>query len=149
MGSIVVSPKNVTKVVMAMVSASRTRSIGLIMSDPDEPSSFSTDVDRGFMEKVIEAAIYRAPILEKAEILRGWAGLYAITPDENPVIGVMPGVEGLFTAIGFSGHGFQQGPAVGQILCDLILESRTDFDLRPFAFGRFEKNENEGERRAV
>lgn len=119
------------------------------MSAPDEPSSFNTAVDREFMEKVIESAIHRAPILERAEILRGWAGLYAVTPDENPIIGAMPSVEGFFTAVGFSGHGFQQGPAVGQILSDLILDSQTDFDLRPFAFNRFEKKEKEGERRVV
>jgi sarcosine oxidase subunit beta len=119
------------------------------MSNPDEPSSFNLNVDRDFLEAVIEAAIRRAPVLEKAEILRGWGGLYTITPDDNPIIGEVPGVEGLFSAIGFSGHGFQQAPAVGLILSQLIIDGRTDFDLGPFASRRFGKKEQKGEKRVV
>jgi sarcosine oxidase subunit beta len=119
------------------------------MSDPDEPSSFNLNVDYAFMEQVIEAAIHRAPILEDCEILRGWGGLYAITPDDNPIIGPLPGAEGLFCAIGFSGHGFQQSPTVGRILSELILDGRTDFDLSPFAHDRFGKVKGKGETRVV
>jgi sarcosine oxidase subunit beta len=119
------------------------------MSNPDEPSSFNLNVDRDFLEKVIEAAVHRAPVLEKAEILRGWGGLYAITPDDNPIIGEVPGVEGLFSAIGFSGHGFQQAPAVGLILSQLIIDGHTNFDLKPFSYDRFEKKEQAGEKRVV
>ncbi len=119
------------------------------MSDPSEPSSFNTHVDYAFMERVIEAAIHRAPILEEAEILRGWGGLYAITPDDNPIITALPGVEGLFCAIGFSGHGFQQAPAVGRILSELILDGHTDFDLSPFAHDRFGRLKGKAETRVV
>jgi sarcosine oxidase subunit beta len=119
------------------------------MSDPDEPSSFNLNVDYAFMEQVIEAAIHRAPILEDCEILRGWGGLYAITPDDNPIIGPLPGAEGLFCAIGFSGHGFQQSPTVGRILSELIVDGRTDFDLSPFAHDRFGKVKGKGETRVV
>lgn len=119
------------------------------MSDPGEPSSFNLQVDRHFMERVVEAAIHRAPVLEKAEILRGWAGLYTVTPDDNPIIGEAPGVEGLFCAAGFSGHGFQQGPAVGLILSQLVLDGHTDFDLEPFAYGRFKRIKQKGERKVV
>ncbi len=119
------------------------------MSDPDEPSSFSTNVDYHFLERVIEAAMHRAPLLEEAEILRGWGGLYAITPDDNPIIGPLPGAEGLFCAIGFSGHGFQQAPTVGRILSELILDGRTGFDLSPFRHDRFEKLSGRAETRVV
>lgn len=119
------------------------------MSDQNEPSSFNLHVDREFLEKVIEAAIHRASILEKAEILRGWGGLYSITPDDNPFIGAIPGFDGFFCAIGFSGHGFQQGPAVGLILAELILDGRTDFDLKPFAFRRQGDIKHKGEKRVV
>jgi sarcosine oxidase subunit beta len=119
------------------------------MSDPDEPSSFNLHVDYTFMERVIEAAIHRAPILEDCEILRGWGGLYAITPDDNPIIGPLPGADGLFCAIGFSGHGFQQAPTVGRILSELILDGRTEFDLSPFAHDRFDKVRGKGETRVV
>lgn len=119
------------------------------MSDQSEPSSFNTNVDWNFLEKVIEVAIHRSPLLEKAKILKGWAGLYAITPDENPIIGAIPEVEGFFCAIGFSGHGFQHGPAVGRILSELILDGHSGFDLGPFALDRFGKMKERGEKRGV
>lgn len=119
------------------------------MSDTKEPSSFNTHVDRDFMEKVSEAAVHRAPVLEKAEIIRGWGGLYTITPDDNPIIGAAPSIEGLFCAIGFSGHGFQHAPAVGLIMSELILSGRSSFDLKPFAYDRFDGIKEDGERRVV
>ncbi len=124
---------------------------GLLMgkSDPEEPSSFNTQVDRIFMERVIEAACHRAPLLEEAEIAKGWAGLYTITPDENAIIGHIPGIEGFYCAIGFSGHGFQHGPAVGRILSDLISDGRTQFDLTPFSPDRFTGAPLQGEKRVV
>lgn len=118
------------------------------MSDPDEPTGFNTSVDRSFLEKVVERALHRAPILAEAEIIRGWGGLYAVTPDENPIIGKIPGPEGFFCAVGFSGHGFQHGPAVGSILSKILLQEETDFDLFPFRHDRFD-GRSQGERRVV
>jgi len=119
------------------------------MSDPDEPPSFNTNVDYAFLERLIDYAIHRAPILEEADIQRGWGGLYAITPDDNPIIGPLPAAEGLFCAIGFSGHGFQQSPTVGRILSELILDGETGFDLSPFAHDRFDHLTGKAETRVV
>jgi sarcosine oxidase subunit beta len=119
------------------------------MSDLDEPSSFNLNWDYSFMEKVIAKACHRAPILEDAEIGRGWGGLYAITPDDNPIIGALPALEGHFCAIGFSGHGFQQAPTVGRILSELILDGQTGFDLSPFRYDRFDKVTGKAETRVV
>ena len=109
------------------------------MTDLDEPSSFHTHVDRDFLERLTATALEKVPVLEKAEILRGWGGLYAMTPDENPIIGEIPEIEGFYCATGFSGHGFQHGPAVGRILSELILDGKTEFDLSPFSCDRFKK----------
>ena len=109
------------------------------MTDLDEPPSFRTHVDRDFLERVTAIALEKVPVLEQAEILRGWGGLYAITPDENPIIGEIPDIKGFFCATGFSGHGFQHGPAVGRILSELILDGETSFDLAPFSYDRFKK----------
>jgi glycine/D-amino acid oxidase-like deaminating enzyme len=75
--------------------------------------------------------------------------LYAITPDDNPIIDTLPSARGFYCAIAFSGHGFQQAPSVGRILCDLILDGETDFDLRPFAHDRFDEGIALGETRVV
>ncbi|HSJ56785.1 MAG TPA: FAD-binding oxidoreductase [Anaerolineae bacterium] len=119
------------------------------MSDPGEPPSFNTHTDYPFMEQVIDAAIHRAPILEESQINRGWGGLYAVTPDDNPIIGALPEARGFFCAIGFSGHGFQQAPTVGRILSELLLDGETDFDLSPFAYDRFKHISSKGETRVV
>jgi len=120
------------------------------MSDKEEPSSFNINVDWGFLTRVVERAVYRAPVLEKAGFMDGWAGLYEVTPDDNPIIGGdMGGVEGIYCAVGFSGHGFMQSPAVGRILADLITGSEVGVDLRPFALERFEAGVVEGERRVI
>jgi sarcosine oxidase subunit beta len=119
------------------------------MSDLSEPPSFHTHVDRDFLEKVTAAALHRSPNLERAEILRGWGGLYAVTPDENPIIGEIPMVRGFVCAVGFSGHGFQHGPAVGRILSELILDGQTSFDSSPFVYERFKKRKKTVEKRTV
>lgn len=62
-------------------------------------------------------AVY--PVLAGRALARGWAGLEAFTPDELPIIGPVPGIDGLLVATGFSGHGFALGPAVGDILARL------------------------------
>jgi sarcosine oxidase subunit beta len=124
---------------------------GLIMgmSDPEEPPSFHLQTDREFLERVVEAAVHRAPRIGNARILRGWAGLYEVTPDDNPIVGPIPSRPGFFCAVGFSGHGFQHGPAVGQIMSRLIAGEPSEFDLEPFACDRFSRSGAGGERRVV
>lgn len=119
------------------------------MSDKEEPPSFNTHVDQNFLEKLVETALKRAPILSQAEILRGWGGLYAVTPDENPIIGEITERKGFYCAVGFSGHGFQHGPAVGRFLSELILDGKTAFDFSPFNHKRFASNTLKAEGLAV
>jgi glycine/D-amino acid oxidase-like deaminating enzyme len=68
----------------------------------------------------------------------GWAGLYEMTPDHNPIIGRHPDLEGLYLANGFSGHGLMMAPATGKAIAELITSgaSRT-IDVSDFAFDRF------------
>jgi sarcosine oxidase subunit beta len=120
------------------------------MTDPEEPPSFNTNFDLSFLVKVADKAAHRAPVLDRAGFMRGWGGLYAITPDDNPIIGQdIGGVEGFYCAVGFSGHGFMQAPAVGRILAALITSGQTDFDLSPFRLERFEAEAAIGEKRVV
>jgi len=82
--------------------------------------------------------------------MRGWGGLYAVTPDDNPIIGKdVGGVEGFYCAVGFSGHGFMQSPAVGRILADLITTGDAGLDLSEFRLERFARGEGVGEKRVI
>lgn len=120
------------------------------MSDPDETPGFKSGVEQSFLEKLTDVAIHRVPLLAKASIARGWSGLYAMTPDENPILSPISELEGFWVASGFSGHGFQHAPAVGDILSDLILGKETKFDLSPYQYERFQNsNSLKGEERTV
>lgn len=77
------------------------------------------------------------PALAQAPIERVWAGVIDLTPDALPVIDHVGGVDGLFVAAGFSGHGFALGPGVGECLRDLVLGRVPPVDLAPFALSRF------------
>lgn len=108
------------------------------MSNPNEPPGFNKAVDPEWMALTVEALCRRAPVFEQARIRRGWAGLYEITPDANPLIGWVPGVEGLLVAAGFSGHGFMHGPAVGRCVAELVLDGAAhSVDISPFDPARF------------
>jgi len=108
------------------------------MADRDEPSSFNKAVDDAWMVRTVEALIERAPAFEDANVMRGWAGFYEISPDDNPVLGFLGEPEGLAIAAGFSGHGFMQGPAIGACMAELILDgAATTVDISPFRPSRF------------
>ena len=64
---------------------------------------------------------------------RGWAGHYAVTPDENPILGQHPAYPHVFMATGFSGHGVMLAPATGKAISELIQVGRSEtLDIRPY-----------------
>lgn len=108
------------------------------MADRDEPSSFVKTVDDAWMLQTVEALVERIPAFAEANVMRGWAGHYEVTPDHNPVLGKIDEVAGLAVAAGFSGHGFMQGPAIGACMAELILDgAATTVDISEFRPSRF------------
>ena len=106
-----------------------------------DPDRFSTEMDLEWAAEAVErAADYTAYFGPETRIMRGWAGLYAVTPDHHPIIETS--LPGLVTAAGFSGHGFQHAPATGRIVAELVLdgEPRT-VDVSQLDRGRFERGE--------
>ena len=79
------------------------------------------------------------PIMRSAEIVRCWAGIEARMPDDIPVIGPSSTSAGVFHAFGFSGHGFQLGPIVGNIIAELVTTGRTNLLIEPFHISRFRR----------
>jgi sarcosine oxidase, subunit beta len=78
----------------------------------------------------------RCPALADAGIAGGWSGLYEMTPDHNALIGEADAPSRLLYATGFSGHGFQMGPAVGEIVRDLYLGREPFVDVAPLSAAR-------------
>jgi sarcosine oxidase subunit beta len=101
------------------------------------PEGFNQGVDFDFVRRVGGLWAHRYPQAPDAEVRGGYASLYDITPDWQPVLGAVPGREGLFVAAGFSGHGFKLAPALGECLAALLRGRPPAVDLAPFAPTRF------------
>lgn len=95
-----------------------------------------------FMEFLWPILANRIPNFEKAKIQSGWAGIYSHnTQDQNAIIGEHPDLSGYHLAVGFSGHGMQQAPAVGKGLSEYIRNGKYEtIDFAPLCFERFEEN---------
>ena len=94
--------------------------------------NFSWD-DKRFVELLWPELADFVPAFDRLKLVRGWAGLYAVnTLDGNAILGQWPELKGLYLANGFSGHGLQQGPAIGRYLCELILGQPVSMDLSIF-----------------
>lgn len=91
---------------------------------------------------LVQAASHRVPALEDAGIMRGVTGVYDMTPDARPLLGRLPGLDGLIVAAGFSGMGFKIAPAVGEGIAGLIAGPPAgSVDLAPFRPGRLDEGQ--------
>jgi len=108
------------------------------MANPDEPVGFDQSVDMDWELVHLEKAMRRLPILEQAGLASRWAGLYEVSPDAHPILGPISEVEGFYCIGGFSGHGFQHGPACGLLLAEEILDGGAHtLDITPLHNDRF------------
>jgi len=103
--------------------------------DPDgDADGPSTEWTLGVLESLADLATY---FDDETRVQREIAGVYAQTPDSNPIIDEP--VPGFVTAVGFSGHGFMHAPATGQVVAELILDGEPSLvDVSPFSAERFE-----------
>jgi sarcosine oxidase, subunit beta len=111
------------------------------MADPTDGPGFDASVNWDFLPTLVERALYRLPILERAKVKTGWAGFYEDTPDKHPIIGAVPGLAGFLCAAGFSGHGIMHAPAAGEAIAELIVDGKTSFDVTPLAYDRFRRGD--------
>jgi sarcosine oxidase, subunit beta len=112
---------------------------GLLLgiADPQQPVGFDTDYDETWLPLLRAATARCAPALAGVRLERGWAGLYEMTPDCNALIGQSPAVSRFLYAAGYSGHGFLQAPATGEIIRDLYLGVPPFCDVSGFDALRF------------
>ena len=103
----------------------------------DIGEDFHVPMDWSKVADTVEKAVHRVPILERARVAGGWAGLRPLTPDDHAIIGWAPGVEGFFLAVGFGGHGFQHSPATGRHVAEWLLDGGPSMDLSLFDPTRF------------
>jgi len=107
--------------------------------DPIEDADTLHDdqVDLEHVDRIGTLIAQRMPAFANAQYTAGWTGPYDITPDWNPMIGAVPGYEGLFVAVGFSGHGFKMAPTVGESLAQTILGRPVRVPIEAYSPKRF------------
>jgi sarcosine oxidase subunit beta len=107
------------------------------ISNQDQEPGFCREFDYQWLPAFNRAAEIVAPSLADQDLEVGWAGLYENTPDHNAMIGSSDTVDGFMYATGFSGHGFLQGPAVGELVRDMYLGRESFMDPEQFSAARF------------
>jgi sarcosine oxidase subunit beta len=120
-------------------------SVLLGMSYQDEEPGFSEEYSEDWLPDLMEAMERRCPALLDVGVAYRWVGFYEVTPDHNALIGESPHVSRFLYATGFSGHGFLQGPAVGEVIRDLYLGHEPVVDVSPFTAERFAHGTMRGE----
>ncbi|HTO06659.1 MAG TPA: FAD-binding oxidoreductase [Myxococcota bacterium] len=109
-------------------------------SNADEPAGyrFDYDGDEFFEREIWPRLAHRAASFERAHHVRGWAGLYAVTPDCSGVLGPIAGFANAIEAHSFTGRGVMQSRAIGVGVAELICDGRyRALDLSPLSPARF------------
>lgn len=73
------------------------------------------------------------------KLLQGKTCLYTVSEDNHFIIDQHPEQDCLIFACGFSGHGFKFASVMGEVLSELVLEGKSQYDLSIFSIGRFNK----------
>ena len=125
---------------------------GIAPSPDNDPETFDFDVQHELFEDLLWPILARrVPAFEALRCNHSWAGHYDMNMiDQNVIIGPHPSMKNLLFASGFSGHGMQQGPAVGRALSELIIYGNyRSLDLSRMGWGRILTNQPVVERNVV
>jgi glycine/D-amino acid oxidase-like deaminating enzyme len=95
------------------------------------------------VDKLTQRMMYRCPGLQEATLADTYTGIWALTPDYQPIIDRLDHIPGLYCAVGFSGHGYKLSPVLGDLVSRLVLgmqDERTEL-LKLFRYDRFQTND--------
>jgi sarcosine oxidase subunit beta len=108
------------------------------IQDQVDPDDYNEAASSDWLPQVRQRLSRRYPAMHRGYGRGGYGALYGITPDWHPILDRLPGLEGAYCAVGFSGHGFKMSPIVGQLMSELILDGQASaLDIRPLRFARF------------
>ncbi|MCV2393828.1 FAD-binding oxidoreductase [Actinotalea sp. M2MS4P-6] len=106
-----------------------------------DPDRYPTHAEDAAIERCAEKALHRFPGIADPSVKTTSTGMIDVTPDWNPIISAT-GIDGLFVAAGFSGHGFKIAPAVGRLMADIVLgrpSSVPDVPTETFRLSRYDE----------
>ena len=107
------------------------------ITDPDY--SLTDEVDIDHISRIGALISHRMPAFAEAEYVAGWTGPYDIPPDWNPLVGPIAGYEGVYVAVGFSGHGFKLAPTIGEGLAQTVLGLEPRVPIEMYVPTRFDQ----------
>ena len=110
-------------------------------NEPVDPDGYDRSATPDFIEDVSRRLAHRFPEMADARIVANWAGLYTITPDWSMIVDKAPDIDGMYLAVGGSGHSFKLGPAIGLALAELIAEGHAKtIDITDLRASRFDED---------
>lgn len=105
---------------------------------PEQLDRYSESLTYATQYRVLEHLCARIPRMEDGAARRGHAGIYVNSADKHALLGPAPDVEGFYCAVGFSGHGFKEAPAIGQAMAEWIVDGKPEVvDITPLRLTRF------------
>jgi len=90
----------------------------------EDPDNYADSISDSDLPRYLEIGL-RYPGLREASVQRTYACVYDNSPDRQPIMGKVPGIEGCWVAVGFSGHGFKMGPMVRRTMSELVLKDKS------------------------
>jgi sarcosine oxidase, subunit beta len=112
------------------------------IDNPVDPDQYDESATGDWLPQVRQRLSRRYPAMHRGYGRGGYGALYGITPDWHPILDRYPGVEGVYCAVGFSGHGFKMSPIVGQLMAELIVDGKAGtLDVSALRLARFDEKD--------
>ncbi len=108
----------------------------LIGSEIEPWTTYQQNGTLNFLQESTRHALELFPQLERAQMLRSWAGLCDVSPDYSPILGKTE-VDGFHVSTGWGTYGFKAAPIVGVTLAEMIATGKTPELIEPFKLERF------------
>ena len=116
--------------------------VGFGEDDEVNIDTYNQGVEIGEVPAILGKLAHRMPAMEDSYFRGGWSGLFTTTPDWHPILDRVPGIEGLYCAVGFSGHGFKLSPMIGATMAELIVHGQAStVDISQLRFTRFSEGD--------
>jgi sarcosine oxidase subunit beta len=110
-----------------------------LVTDPDH---YNEEADEAKVKVFLKEIPLILPPMKRASYRGGYAGIYDVPPDQSPILGKVPEVAGFYLCCGWSGVGFGQSAAIGEVMAELITEDKTTLiDWTVFRLSRFKEGE--------
>ena len=114
--------------------------IGVGEDESAGPDEYNQGLDMPMVEQAFANLAKRIPGMANALFQGGWSGLFTITPDWHQIMDKVEGIDGLYCAVGFSGHGFKESPMIGLTMAELITKGQaTTIDISMLNLNRFKE----------